>query len=828
MRIHLAAAALALAAASCSSPVFAPRLHVEPRIAHAPRPCAIDVEHYAIDLELDPAQRSIRAACTVRFYPRGAALRTVDLDFAELAVDSVADSSGRALAYRHEGSRLSIDLTDTLEPGDSAEITVRYSGAPRAGLWFSGERDGAPTQVFTQGQCETSRCWFPCWDEPSERATSEIAVTLPPKWASIAAGELVESRELEGGGRRDLWRMAVPHPAYLTTLVAGELEVVRESWNGLPLLYAAEPAHAEWLEATFGETPTILEYLEDVTGARYPYPKYAQACVDGFPSGGMENASATTLTEICVRDELGRRDYDATGLVAHEAAHQWFGDLLTCADWSHAWLNEGFATYFSELYVEATRGTDEFRARLRDLQDEYVAADTGEDRRPHVWNVYRAPEELFFRGGQTYLGGASRLHLLRFVLGDAAFFRGIRRYVADNAGRAVVTDDLRRALEAESGLDLAPFFRQWFESPGYPEFVVDWRWDSKRRIVRVSVDQVQKPWNGTPQVFSAPVDLEIRDASGARRTRVTIDERREVFELPAPTRPVWVVFDKYGWLPKRLDVARSAQEWMALAAGDDDVNGRRDALRELGAVLAESTDESLRWKIAETVLEALRDPSPAVRCAAARAFGRVYTPPDHPIAMGLARAASSDGEARVRVAALDTLSGWENVAEFADLGREQFDAGYSWATSGAAARLVAAAEGEEALPWLEERLALRSPFDQLAAEMQAAFARIPSPRSLEIVRGFAFDEGRDEYARAAAIRVLGPLSRYRDDVQREIADLLGATRSYALQSAAIDALARLGRGRAAAALEAHHRTCLDARHRRTIERALAAAPAATP
>jgi len=812
-------AALALTGAACVQPrpvAFEP----PPAVEHPPRVAEFDVEHYAIDLELNPVARRIDGECRVRLFALDQTLETVSLDLRGLDVFEARDELGRAVAFEHRGASLALQLASPLAPHASTELAIRYGGSPSAGLWFVRERDGAATQVYTQGECEDSQAWFPCFDVPSERATSEIRVVMPRAWRSLAAGEFVDRVELDDGRAAERWRMSTPHPAYLTTLVAGEFATAWDVWDGASLQYWAAPEHEALIEPSFASTSQVLDVFSERTGLRYPFAKYAQACVDNFLFGGMENITATTLTDVMLQDELGRRDYDASDLIAHEAAHQWFGDLLTCAEWSHIWLNEGFATYFTQLYREEAKGRDAFRAGVRDMQESYVAADIGAQRRPTVWSKYRAPMDLF-TGGHAYPGGASRLHLLRFLLGDDAFFRGVARYVADNRGRSVTTDDLRRALEAESGMDLRPFFAQWLYSAGYPEFAVLWDWDERRNLVSVEVEQVQKPLNGTPSVFVTPVDIEIRDGNGARITRVTVDQRRQRFELPAATRPTWVVFDKYGWIPKRLAIRRSTDEWIELAAHDDDVNGRRDALAALGEVLAESVDEKLRWRIVEVVFERLGDSEPAVRAAAARAFSRVYTKPDHAIARSLVRAATEDPVASVRVAALECLARWDTRELFADVALQQFEARFSYATMSAAAKLLAAADPERAKTWLLDRMTLPSPHDVLRAGLVRALATIPGRAVDDELLRCALDRAFAPNAREAAVRELTRRASRLPATRNAFLEILATSGDYRLQNAVIDGLGEVGDPQSRAALVAFYGRTSEPRQQRAIEAALA-------
>ncbi|MCC7014700.1 MAG: HEAT repeat domain-containing protein [Planctomycetes bacterium] len=794
--------------------------HVPPLIVHEPRPREFDVEHYDLALELLPRERAIRATCRIRLQPLVDALQHLTLDFAGATLESVRDGNGVELAFARVGDQLVLRLAAPLSRGDSAEVLLQYQGTPQAGLWYSGERDGLPTQVFTQGECAESRHWFPCVDRPDERATSVLRVTVPAHWTVLAAGERVDLQHLDAQRKLEVWSMSTPHPAYLTTLVAGEFALERAQFDGTPLEYAAAPEHRPRLASTFQETPAILQFLGALTGVRYPYAKYSQVCVDNFPFGGMENISATTLTDACIGDELFARDTSAVSLIAHEAAHQWFGNLLTCADWSHIWLNEGFATYCDLLYREASRGVDEFRAALRDTQDSYTAADVGAERRAHVCNLYREPFDLFTRGGQTYQGSASRLHLLRFVLGDAAFFRGIKRYVAEHRGRAVVTADLQRSMERASGVDLSRFFEQWFHRPGYPEFEVAWMWDAERRVVELRVDQLQASERGTPAAFEVPIEVELADAGGSRRERVLVSRRSQTFELAAPTKPDWVVFDAHGWVPKRLIQARDTEEWLALAARSDDVNVRRDALRALGETLADSTDEPLRWRIAEVILARFGDTSPAVRVAAAQALRRIHTPADHPLATALIDSATSDERAEVRVAALQCLALWPADPALARVAHEQFEARFSWATMGAAALLVASSEGADAGPWLREQLELASPRDVLVAQLCTALARSEATGASAALAALALDGRRHPEAREAALRTLTRLTRGGSRWTAQVAELLASTRSYRLRGAAIEFLSRVGDPVALQGLREHYPVAYDPRHRRAIEEAL--------
>jgi aminopeptidase N len=784
--------------------------------AHPPRQSDIDVEHYAIALSLHPETRTIEGVCTVRLYPSVEKLERVHLDLAGLAVAEVRDSKQRTLRFAQAGEVLTIELAEPLARRDFVELAIAYGGSPAKGLWFTRERNGAATQVFTQGECEDARYWFPCLDAPSDRATSEVQVEMPEGWTAVAAGERVE-REPAGAGRvRERWRMFFPHPTYLTTLVAGELVERDQAWDGIGLSYLAAPELEPYLADCFAETDEVLDFLTDLTGVRYPYPKYSQACVDNFPFGGMENISATTLTDTWLGDERLRRDGERYGLIAHEAAHQWFGDFLTCSDWSHIWLNEGWATYATLLYTQATRGEDEFRAAVRDAQDSHVALDVGTQRRPIVYDVFREPMDLFF-SGHVYQGAAVRLNLLRFVLGDEAFFRGLREYVAENRGRGVTTDDYQRAMEHAAGRDLGWFFQPWFHGRGHPEFQVRWSHDEARGEVEVVVEQVQPFEDGTPAVFAIPAEIELRVGKELATERVELAKRQETFRFPSRERPTWVRFDPKSWIPKRIEEIKGLDEWLAMASECQDVLGRRDAIRALGLLAGREHDkQALRLILGTLQDRADLDPSVAVRLAAVRAIGSLAPAAGR---QALLAAAANDASASVRSSALAALAPWGEDPELASFARSQFEAGYSWGTMGAAAALYAKACPERASAFLREQLELDSPHDVLRASLLTALGRVPDPDAHAALAQWAFDDSRSPESREAAVRALAESIRGEPEIRRGICALL-ETREYRLRGAAIAALVQSKDPAASAALEAYYPRCNDARQRRAIENVL--------
>jgi aminopeptidase N len=810
--------AVAALAAGCAVSAPLPRIVAPPLHEHGLPPTAIDVAHYAIALVLDPPARSIDAATRVEFLARRG-VEEVELDLVGLAVSAVEDGDGRPLAFTHADGRLAIRLAAPLRAGEAGAVLVRYHGAPNVGLWFSGD-DGAgnPTQAFTQGQAVDSRAWFPCVDHPSDRVTSEVTVTAPAAWTVVAAGERVASTQ-EGGQRTETWRMDRSHPCYLITLVAGEYERVEDAWRGRPLWYLVEAELAPYLGTVRDVTPRMLDHLSELTGLEYPYGKYSQAWVANFPWGGMENVTATTLTPSALSDERGLRDADSVDLYVHEAAHQWFGDLITCVDWSHAWLNEGLATYCEVLWTEHTAGPAAARALNRRHQETWLAHALTE-LQPAVSGRYREPDDLFDE--DIYEGASARIDQLRFVLGDDAFFTGLREHVAQHADLCVDTDDLRGVFEAASGERLGWFFEQWFLRPGFPELDVDWEWDADRGVVVLTVAQVQERAGGVPEVYRAPVDVEVRDAEGVAIHRVELDERVERFELPARGEPVYVRFDHGSRLPKVVRWHKPPAEWIAMLEASSDPTGRADAARALGRLAAEpGASTEARQRCTAALAPALRgDADPWVRAAAAASLGAAR---GDGARAALMEAADTDPAAEVRAAALGALSAYgpdRDLAAFADA---VFAEGYSYATMAAAALLYARARPAGAFDFVAERLALESPNDLLRERLLGVMPWIDDGRAYAECRRWAADRGTHQRARAAAVRQLAALGEKPIETARFLGQLFEEP-LYHLDTACIEGLARLSNPESRRILRAAYARTQDAGQRRMIEEGLAPAP----
>ncbi|MBI2900039.1 MAG: M1 family metallopeptidase [Planctomycetes bacterium] len=546
---------------------------------HAERPLEADVHHYAIRVRLDPAEPRIDGSVEISFTTLRR-LGAIAFDAADMTVRS-AKLDGSDMPFELKNERLSIRLPRPVEKGIRMTATIAYEGRPRRGLHFirpdAGYSD-KPLMVWSHGEAEDNHHWFPCHDYPNDRATSETWVTAPAKFKVISNGKLVDRVE-EGGWATTHHRMDVDHVSYLVSIVVADLESYSDRGGVEYHVPKGKFKEAE-VRRDLGVTPEAMAFFSSITGVPYPYPKYAQTVVWDFEMGGQENISATTLYQWVVTPSRAAEGYSDEALVVHELAHQWFGDLVTCRSWAHLWLNEGFATYCEWLWAERRYGRAEMQSQMRSGAENYLGEEA-DHRRPIVCSVFTDPDDMF--DSHTYDRGGWILHMLRQVVGDEGWRKGVAHYVKKHARGVVDTRDFRRAMEEATGTDLRWFFDQWVYGMGVPEFEVSHRWEKGK--LRLVVEQKQNPVRArcgplesrVPEAFRVPVEIGIDGAVH----RMWIERRRQEFVFDCRSPPRLVSFDRTGSILKRLKWKKSAEELMWQLAHDPEAAGRHWAAEQL-------------------------------------------------------------------------------------------------------------------------------------------------------------------------------------------------------------------------------------------------------
>jgi aminopeptidase N len=585
---------------------------------HYPRTRDFHTEHIRIELKLDFQAKRIDGRCVLVVSSLRRGVERAVLDAREMEVRNVS-VNGKQVEFGYDGERLSVPVRWG-EDG-RAEISVEYGAAPRQGVYFVGPDEKHPEkemQAWTQGEAEFSSYWYPCYDYPNDKGTSEMVVTVPKGFVVVSNGRLV-SKSDGPEGETFHWREDTPHSTYLNSFVAGKFGVIEEEHEGILLQYYFPESKRADVRRYFGETPRMLDVFAELTGLRYPYSKYSQATVEDFIYGGMENISATTLATTYYPDERSEEDFSvsysavgttATSLVAHELAHQWFGDWVTCSDWPHAWLNEAFATYFQALYYERTRGVDTFRWNMALKAEDFFEEEEKRYRRPIVERNYVYPDDLF--DAATYEKGAWMIHQLRYLVGDELFFRGVAEYLKRFARSNADTHDFRKVMESVSGLSLEEFFEQSFHRAGYPEFEVSYSWEEASSTATLRVRQVQMRDGQTP-LFSLPCDIVFYTGKGRLKKRVSVSAAEHSFSFELDSRPRIVEFDPEGWILKKLSFPKGLELLVNQLRESVDSSSRALAARELGRLrnavviphLVEAARADSFWHVSATALEAI-------------------------------------------------------------------------------------------------------------------------------------------------------------------------------------------------------------------------------
>jgi aminopeptidase N len=601
--------------------------------------------HLVLDVTPDFKQRTVAGQATLRFQPLIKPVQEVKLDAVNLNITNVT-STEKIQAYQVTDDKLVITFAAPIPPDKQASVTVSYSAEPKQGLYFRtpemGYKDG-DTHLFSQGEEIEARHWFPCFDSPNEKFTSELTCRVPEGMTAISNGRLLsQDKDPATGLVAFHWSQEKPHATYLITLVAGYLKKIEDKHGTLPLAFYTPPSEINEAAASFSDTRDMVDFFEKEIGVPYPWAKYDQVCVNDFVAGGMENTSVTTLTDGTLHTAATENIENSEGLIAHELAHQWFGDLVTCKDWSHVWLNEGFATYYETLYNEHKNGRE---AMLYELY-ERARHITGmaNDSTPIVRRTFDRSGEMF--GYLVYPKAAWVLHMLRAQLGEELFRRCVKTYLERYRFGNVVTENFRGVIEELSGRSFDQFFEQWLYHGRFPELEVAYSWDEPAKLAKVSVRQVQ-PISQEVLLFQLPLILRFKGESGVVDRVVQVSKKEEDFYFPLESAPDLVRVDPECTLLAKIkfEVPRAMLDAQMAVKGD--VVGRLLGIEQL----ANAKDERAVARLKEALTW---DSFYGVRLEAAKALRSIHT--DEALQALLDSAQQAD--ARVRHQVVEAIGGF--------------------------------------------------------------------------------------------------------------------------------------------------------------------------
>jgi len=433
------------------------------------------------------------------------------------------------LKYTYEDSlQLVIHLDKMYHNNEAYTLYIDYTSKPNLlhakgsaaindakGLYFinpDGKEKDKPTQIWTQGETESSSCWFPTIDKPNQKTTEEISMTVLSKYVTLSNGKLVSQKANVDGTRTDTWKMDLPHSPYLFMMAVGDFKVYHDKWKDKPVDYYLEPKYAPYAKDIFGMTPEIIDFYSKTLGVDFPWNKYAQIVVRDYVSGAMENTTATLHGEYVqgTKRELMDAYYnDGRSTIAHELFHQWFGDYVTCESWSNLTVNESMADFSETLWAEHKYGQDAGDAHSYTDMQNYMRQ-PGNDKKNLVRFYYDDKEDVF--DAVTYQKGGTILNMLRDYLGHDAFYKGLGIYLRTNALKNGEAHQLRLALEEASGKDLNWFFNEWYFGAGHPVMGITYKWDPTAKTETVYFKQSQ-----TGQIFTLPIAIDVY--AGGKKTR---------------------------------------------------------------------------------------------------------------------------------------------------------------------------------------------------------------------------------------------------------------------------------------------------------------------
>lgn len=459
------------------------------------------------------------------------------------------------LTYTYDKKQVKIALNKTYDANETFTVWINYIAKPNElneggseaimsdkGLYFInplGTDKNKPMQIWTQGETESSSCWFPTIDKPNERCTQEITITVPTKFKTLSNGILISQTNNADGTRSDYWKMDKPHAPYLFMMAIGEYAIVNDKWRNKDVQYYVEPEYANDAKSIFRHTPEMLEFFSQVLGVEYPWQKFSQVIVRDYVSGAMENTTAVIYGEFCQQTTRENIDQNpAEEVVAHEMFHHWFGDLVTCESWSNLTLNESFANYSEYLWLEHKYGREEADYHNFDDTKGYI---TQSQMRKHdlVDFYYDSREDMF--DAHSYNKGGRILHMLRNTVGDKAFFASLKDYLNTYAYSSAEAHQLRQSFEKVTGRDLNWFFNQWYYNQGHPNLTYSYTYNEseKKLHIQIKQDSIKQT-----TAFTLPMKIAVHYGDNAVETKeISTSAFFETFTLAIPSKPKYVNFD---------------------------------------------------------------------------------------------------------------------------------------------------------------------------------------------------------------------------------------------------------------------------------------------
>ena len=511
-----------------------------------------DVIHTDLSVSFDWEKQHVLGQADLTISPYFYASDKLILDAKGFDIHSIK-MNDKELKYNYDSLKINIELDRIYNRKEEYVISIDYTAKPNElnvegsnaitdakGLYFInplGDED-KPQQIWTQGETEASSCWFPTIDKPNERMTQNIAITVKDEFVTLSNGLLVKSENNGDSTRTDYWEQKLAHTPYLAMLGVGDFNITSDKWKDIDVDYYLEDDYHPFARAIFGRTPQMIAHFSEILGVEYPWEKYAQIIVRDFVSGAMENTTAVIYGEFVQMTDRELVDDHEEDIIAHELFHHWFGDLVTCESWANLPLNESFATYGEYIWREKGFGRMEADMHLDADLNNYLR----ESQRKQVDMIrfdYLDKEDMF--DNHSYAKGGRVLHMLRYYLGDDAFYNGLKKYLNDNAFSTVEIHQLRIAMEEVCGEDLNWFFNQWFLASGHPLLVIDYEYDAEKKQQIVKLEQIQD--KSTTPIHRLSFYIDVYENGVPKRHLVEMNSHQQDYYFDVEEKPTNVIVD---------------------------------------------------------------------------------------------------------------------------------------------------------------------------------------------------------------------------------------------------------------------------------------------
>ena len=580
----------------------------------------------------------------------------------EVALDK--NGSKSPLKFDYKNDELKITLDKTYQKNQDYTVYIKYTARPNEvkqegsaaisdakGLYFinaQGKDPDKPTQIWTQGETESSSAWFPTIDKSNQKTTQEIYMTVPDKYVTLSNGILKDSQKESGNMRTDHWVMDKRHSTYLFFMGVGEYAIVKDKWRNIPVDYYIEKEYEPYAKQIYGNTPEMIEFFSKKLGYDYPWAKYAQISGRDYVSGAMENTTATLHGSDILQKPgqlIDENKWEDT--IAHELFHHWFGDLVTAESWSNLTVNESFANYSEYLWNEYKYGKDQADYHQMEDVNHYIH-NPGDFKKDLVRFDYASREDVFDL--VTYQKGGGILHMLRNYLGDDAFFAGITEFLKTYEYQNAEAHQLRLAFEKVSGKDLNWFFNQWYFGSGHPKLTYTSSYEPVKKQVTVVINQSQD------QPFEFPLAIDVYDNGKPKRFNVWVNAKaKNSFTFDSSKTPDLININADGILVADVTETKTPEQSFLQFTGSKEYKSKSIALSNI------KEDAGKNPAAIKLFAAALKDPFFRIREQALEQIDLTIPEQAKALTADVEKLASNDPKTLVQAAAISALVKTKNA-----------------------------------------------------------------------------------------------------------------------------------------------------------------------